>query len=94
MEGWLRCLATVYSHLAIQTRKTAGKGARLILDWPYEQTLYLLVWTTVWGLTDREGEKILLPTHMTLGPRGMETGTYATSTRQTTKSLSWVSAET
>lgn len=68
----------------------AGKGARLILDWPYEQTLYLLVWTTVWGLTDREGEKTLLRTHMTWGPRGMETGTYATSTRQTTKSLSWV----
>lgn len=34
LEGWLRGLATVYLHPAIQTRKTAGTGARLILDWP------------------------------------------------------------
>lgn len=63
VEGWLRGLATVNLYPAIQTRKTAGKGARLSLDWPYEPTLCLLVSTTVCGLTHGEGGKALRHTH-------------------------------
>lgn len=82
---WICCHSSFRP--CIRTRKTARKRVCLTFD-----CLHAWDTLTLLGLRHRE-EETLLPTQVTAGPRGMETGASATRTRRPTGRVRGVAAE-